>query len=104
MIAAVFAQTDWINANKDTTQRLARALLQANAFGNAHPDLTAPWLSEVTKVDVATIMRGHREAFDEALIPGNLQKVIDAAARYKAIDHAFDAHELISPVVLNVKP
>ncbi|HEV8022594.1 MAG TPA: ABC transporter substrate-binding protein [Candidatus Lustribacter sp.] len=103
MIAAVVSTTDFINANKDAVQRLARAYLQANAFGNAHPDQTAPWLAELTKVDVATINRGHRELFDESLIPANLQKVIDAAARYKAIDHSFDALELISPVVLNIK-
>lgn len=103
MIAAVFAQADYINANKDIVVRLARSLLQANAFANEHPDLTAPWLAELTKVDVATIMHGHREQFDEALVPANLQKVIDAAARYKAIDRAFDARELISPVVAGVK-
>jgi NitT/TauT family transport system substrate-binding protein len=103
MIAAVFAQTDYINANKEIIQRLARSLLQANVFANAHPDQTAPWLAELTKVDVATIMHGHRELFDEALIPANLQKVIDAAVRYKAIDRAFDARELISPVVAGVK-
>ncbi len=103
MIAAVFADANYINANKDAVQRLSRALLQANAFGNAHPDQTAPWLAELTKVDVATINRGHREMFDEAIIPGNLQRVIDAAARYKAIDHAFDARDLISPVVLSAK-
>ncbi|MGA2393911.1 MAG: ABC transporter substrate-binding protein [Candidatus Lustribacter sp.] len=104
MIAAVVAMADYINANRDAIQRLARSLLEANAFGNAHPDQTAPWLSEITHVDVATIERGHRELFDEALIVGNLQRVIDAAARYKAIDHAFDARDLISPIVLGIKP
>lgn len=103
MIAAVVSTTDFINANKDAIQRLARSFLQANAFGNAHPDQTAPWLAELTKVDVATINRGHRELFDDTLVPANLQKVIDAAARYKAIDHSFDALELISPVVLGIK-
>jgi NitT/TauT family transport system substrate-binding protein len=104
MIAAVFAEADYINANKDTIARLARSLMQADAFGNAHPDQTAPWLAEITKVDVATILHGHREAFEETLNPANLQKVIDAAARYKAIDHAFDARDLISPVTINIKP
>jgi hypothetical protein len=41
--------------------------------------------------------------FDEAIVVPNLQRVIDAAAKYKAIDHAFDARELISPYVLNIK-
>lgn len=103
MIACQFAMADFVNANRDAIQRFARATLQANAFGDAHPDQTAPWLAELTHVDVATINRGHRELFDDTLVPANLQRVIDAAARYKAIDHAFDAHDLISPVVLGVK-
>jgi ABC-type nitrate/sulfonate/bicarbonate transport system substrate-binding protein len=95
--------TDFINANRDAIQRFSRSIDQANAFANAHPDQTAPWVAEITKVDAATIMRGNRELFDETLIVGNLQRVIDAAARYKAIDHAFDAHDMISPVVLNLR-
>jgi len=103
MIACEFSTADFINANRDAIQRFARSILQANAFGNAHPDQTAPWLAELTKVDVATINHGHRELFDETLVVANLQRVIDAAARYKAIDHAFDAHDLISPAVLGIK-
>lgn len=103
LIAAEFGMTDFINANREAVQRLCRAFLQTNAFCNAHPDQTAPFVAELTKVDVATINRGHREMFDEAIVVPNLQRVIDAAARYKAIDHAFDARELFSPHVLSVK-
>jgi NitT/TauT family transport system substrate-binding protein len=102
-IACNFALPEFIDANRDAIQHFYRAMVQANAFGNAHPDQTAPWLAEVTKVDAATINRGHREVLAEGIDVALVQRVIDAAARYKAIDHAFDAHDMISPVVLNLK-
>lgn len=103
LVAGFFAMPDFINANRDAIQRFSRAIDQGNAFANAHPDQTAPWVAEITKVDVDTILHGNRELFDETLIVPNLQRIIDAAARYKAIDHSFDAHDLISPVVLGIK-
>lgn len=102
-IACNFAMTDFINANRDAIQRFYRAMVQGNVFGNAHPDQTAPWLADITKVDVAKINHGHREVLAETLDVSAVQLVIDAAARYKAIDHTFDARDLISPVVLNLK-
>jgi NitT/TauT family transport system substrate-binding protein len=103
LVAGFFAMPDFINLNIDAIRRFSRSIDAANAFANKHPDRTAPWVADITKVDVATILRGNRELFDETLIVPNLQRVIDAAARYKAIDHAFDAHDMISPVVLGLK-
>ncbi|HEV8022390.1 MAG TPA: ABC transporter substrate-binding protein, partial [Candidatus Lustribacter sp.] len=102
-IACNFALTDFISANRDAIQRFYRAMLQGNVFGNAHPDQTAPWLADVSKVDLAKINRGHREVLAESIDVALVQRVIDAAARYRAIDRSFDAHDLISPVVLNLK-
>lgn len=102
-IAANFALPDFISANQDAIRHFYRAMVEAAAFGNAHPAQTAPWLAEITKVDAASINRGHREILSEGLIVSQVQRIIDAAARYKAIDRAFDARDLISPVVLNLK-
>jgi len=102
-IACNFALPAFIDANRDAIQRFYRAMVQANTFGNAHPDQTAVWLADVSNVDVATINRGHREVLAEGIDVAAVQRVIDAAARYKAIDRAFDARDLISPVVLNLK-
>lgn len=102
-IACNFAEADFINANRDAIVRFYRAMVQANRFGNAHPEQTAVWLAEVSHVDAATIDRGHREVLAEGIDVAAVQRVIDAAARYKAIDHTFDARELISPVVLGLK-
>jgi hypothetical protein len=65
--------------------RFAKAQCEANAFANAHPDQTAPWLADFAKIDLDAIQHGRREIFDETLVVDNLQRVIDAAARYKVI-------------------
>ncbi len=40
LIAAFFAQADFINANKDAIQRFSRAMEQGNAFANAQSSST----------------------------------------------------------------
>jgi len=49
------------------------------------------------------IQHGRREVFAESLVVADVQRVVDAAARYKAIDRPFDAREMISPVLLNLR-
>lgn len=102
-IACNFALADFISANRDAIQRFYRAMVQGNVFGNAHPDQTAPWLAEISKVDEAKINRGNREVLAESIDLALVQRVIDAAARYKTIDHSFDARDLISPAIMNLK-
>lgn len=99
LAGALFAMADFINADRSMIQRFARAQHEANAFANAHPDKTAPWLAEFTHVDVDTILHGTREIFDESIVIVNVQRVIDAAARFKLIERTFDARDLISPLV-----
>jgi len=103
LISGYFALPDVIGANRDAIVRLAHAHHDANVFANAHQDQTAPWLAEVARIDVATVLRGRRATFAETLNPASIQPVIDAAARLKVIDHSFDARDIISPVVLNLR-
>jgi NitT/TauT family transport system substrate-binding protein len=100
--SAYFAMPDYINANRETTVRFSRAILDGNAFANKYPDRTAPWLVDSAKVDLATVKRSRREVFAAAMDPGTIQVVIDALVKMKAIDHGFNAVEMISPVVLGL--
>jgi NitT/TauT family transport system substrate-binding protein len=103
LIACFVTMTDYVAGHADTIQRFARAHREANAFANAHPEQTAVWLGEVARLDPEAIRRGKREIFAETLLVADVQRVIDAAARFKVIDRAFDARELISPAVLNLR-
>jgi NitT/TauT family transport system substrate-binding protein len=101
VVSAEFAMPAYVNANRETTQKFARALLEGNAFANRYPDRTAPWLVEWAKVDLASVKRSRREVFGTALDLSQIQVVIDALVRMKSISRGFDAAEMISPVVLN---
>lgn len=98
--AVLFSTTDFVNANRDLVARFARASIDANAFANEHPDQTAPWLAEFAKVDLDSVLHSTRAMFGESLTVADVQVLVDAAARFKVIDHPFDARELISPVAI----
>jgi hypothetical protein len=59
---------------------MSRAHHDANVFANAHPDQTAPWLADVAKLDVTSILQYMRAYLSEVLTPTDIQPMIDAAA------------------------
>lgn len=101
LVTAMFATSTFANENRDLLTRYARAQLEANVFANAHQDQTALLLAEFAKVDLRSIQGTQRQLYAETLDLSMIQPVIDAAVRYKVIDRAIDARELISPVVLS---
>jgi NitT/TauT family transport system substrate-binding protein len=103
MITAWFARTDYIAANTEAVRRFARVMHDASVYANGHHDDTAPLLSAATKVDIATIRQSTRETYAESLDPADIQRLVDAAAKYKAIDAGFDARDLVSPAVANLR-
>ena len=98
LIAGYVGMPDFINANRDLVRRFQRAQLEGNAFANAHPDLTAPWLVEFAKVDPAIVKGSRREVFAESMDPALVQVEINALVRLKLIDRGFDAHDMIAQV------
>ncbi len=103
LVAAYFGNADWMKANPDLVRRFAQSMLQGSAFANAHPDQTLPWLVEFAKLDPNVIKHARREHFGTSMDPGPIQTEIDALARIKMIDHSFDARDMISPAVLNLR-
>jgi hypothetical protein len=54
---------------------------------------------------VQTILRGGRDTFATTFADArDLQPLIDAAAKYGAIERTFNAAELISPVLRGLTP
>jgi NitT/TauT family transport system substrate-binding protein len=103
LVAAYFGMADYINANRDAIQRFASAMLEGDKFANAHHDQTLPWLVEFAKVDPALAKSARREVFAETIDPATIQVEIDALVRLKVLDRGFDARDMISPVVLNLR-
>jgi NitT/TauT family transport system substrate-binding protein len=96
VIATYFANTDWVAKNHDLVRRWVAVTLAAGAYTNAHHAETVAMMSDVTKIPIDVFRRMPRvEATTTATAdPALLQPLIDAAARYKNIPHAFPAKEL----------
>jgi NitT/TauT family transport system substrate-binding protein len=97
---AVLAPT--VEANRDVYVRFARAMREAVAFTNAHPDQTVDIVAGFTGATPETVRRSQRATSAEYLDPRALQPLIDIAAKYGLIEKAFPAADIISPAA--VKP
>jgi NitT/TauT family transport system substrate-binding protein len=100
MVTATFMLTDFADKNRDLVARFSEVMRAAIVFANAHHADTAPLIAAFTGVDPAVALQMHRDIFAEYLNPREIQPAIDACARYKLIDHAFPAQELISAYAL----
>jgi NitT/TauT family transport system substrate-binding protein len=96
MMSVVYiARTDWAAQHAEALRTYNRVLNEATAYVNAHPAETAPYVAELTKIDLANTTKMHRTINGTTLDPAMFQPVIDAAAKYEQIAHGFPARELI---------
>ena len=98
LVSGYIGMPDVINANRDLMRRFQRAQLEGNAYANAHPDQTAPWLAEFAKVDLATVKGSKREVFAESMDPALIQVEINALVRLKLIDRGFEVRDMLATV------
>jgi NitT/TauT family transport system substrate-binding protein len=95
--AAWFTTVDYAAKNRDAVARFTSVVQQASAYCNRHPSETIGLVAAFTGIDPQTFKEIHRTYFATALLPGDIQPLIDAAAKYKLIPQAFDARELLRP-------
>jgi NitT/TauT family transport system substrate-binding protein len=98
-ISAWFATSEYIGRNQELIQRFARTMRESNAYCNTHRAETAPLLAAHSKVDVKTVEHSTRVQFGDAFDLKEVQGVVDVSAKYKVIEKAFDARDLISPAI-----
>ena len=91
---------EFATKNRDVVERFARVMREANVYCNSHQADTADMMAELAKVDPAIEHRMKRVTFAEYVIPAQIQPLVDATAKYKVIDTAFNAQELVSPYAL----
>jgi NitT/TauT family transport system substrate-binding protein len=98
--SAWFMTTAYVQANPDVVNRFMQTIRQAAIYANGHHAETAALLAKYSGTPVSDVLNGRVPAgvrFD----PGSVQIMIDAAARYKLIEHSFDAKDLIYPSALH---
>jgi NitT/TauT family transport system substrate-binding protein len=99
-IAPWFSATSWAAQNPDIVRRFGQAVGEASRYANAHPQEMLPLLAAFSDVDPAVLAAAARAPFIERLDPADLQPIIDLEAKYKVIDKAFDAKDVIAPAAL----
>jgi len=95
---------DYVARNRDVVQRFLGVLYRAQVYTSAHHAETVDALAAFTGIEAATIAQMTRATPGALLDARDLAPVIDAAVKAKAIDRAFDPHELISPAALKAAP
>lgn len=95
LIAGWFTSQEYAARNPSAVSRFATAMSEANAYSNAHHAETVPILAAYSHIDPAVIMKMNRLSNATVLDPSEIQPAIDAAAKYKYIDAAFRAKELL---------
>jgi NitT/TauT family transport system substrate-binding protein len=91
----MFANTAWVDEHKDLVDKFLRATAEASTYVAAHEAETSALLAAFVKADPATMLGQRYPARGVALTPGDLQPVIDAAAKFKAIPKSFPAQDMI---------
>jgi NitT/TauT family transport system substrate-binding protein len=93
--SAWFARADFVAAHRETVAKFARIVAQASVYTNAHHAETADLLAAWTGIDPQRAARVPRGVTGTTLQAGEIQPVIDTAAKYGLIPRAFDAHEIM---------
>jgi NitT/TauT family transport system substrate-binding protein len=95
LVTGFFAAAPWAQANAPLVARFAAVIRQIADWANKNPDKSAEILAKYAKIDVAIVKASVRSRFATTLTPAQLQPTIDASAKYKLLDAAFPAQDLI---------
>ena len=95
VMAAYFTSSDYAKAHPDIVAKFAKVLYAASAYTNKHHAETAAMMAEVASIPVNIVAHMPRVDGAVGLNPAQYQPVIDAAAKFKMIPHAFPAREML---------
>jgi NitT/TauT family transport system substrate-binding protein len=99
--ASIFVATqDYVERNRDTMSRFARAMHESIVYTNAHLAETVDLVASYSGIPASVIANSKRATAGEYVDPRDVQPLIDAAVRYGLIPTGFRADDLISPTAL----
>jgi NitT/TauT family transport system substrate-binding protein len=94
LINSCFASRSWLAANGPTAAKLAAALNETGRWVNTHHDESAPTLARASKVPLEVVRSMTRVRFAD-LDPKLLQPVLDTAYKYKLVETAVSATDIV---------
>jgi NitT/TauT family transport system substrate-binding protein len=94
-----FTTTTWLAANRPAATAFAEAMLEAAHWANRNQKESAAIFKEHSKVDPEIIDVMNRSVFAERFDAALMQPVIDQSAKFKLLDRAFPASEIMTKLV-----
>ena len=95
LVTGFFAAAPWAQAHPAIVARFAAVIREIADWANKNPDKSAEILAKYSHIDLAVVKSSVRSRFATTLTVGQLQPTIDASAKYKLLDAAFPAQDLI---------
>jgi NitT/TauT family transport system substrate-binding protein len=95
LFSAYFSRQDWAAKNKEAAKRFAEVILASAAYTNAHHGELTAQIAELVGATPESIARMTWPTAGTALNVGEMQAMIDIAARYGLIEKRYDARTMI---------
>lgn len=99
--ALLYGNKAWVDSHRDLVEKFLEATREAGNYVGAHESDVVGITAEYTGADPKTLANMHHGERTIALPPEILQPMIDAAAKYKLIDKAFPASDMICSCALS---
>jgi len=99
-ISAWFTSKNWAAANPDTVRTFIRVLRDSAVYTNAHHDVTAPILSDFSKIPPDVVQRMFRVRAGTVLRLADLQPLLNAAVQYEKLPSGFALGQIVDPAAL----
>jgi NitT/TauT family transport system substrate-binding protein len=96
MIGAWFAESPWIEKNRDFARRFVETIYATGKWANAHPDETTAIIAKHAQIDPAIARAMSRAPYGDSLAPSMLQGPFDLAYKYKILDRPLNASDVIA--------
>jgi NitT/TauT family transport system substrate-binding protein len=95
LFSAFVATRAWAHANRETVKRFADTVEASAAYTNAHHGELTAVIAELQGAPEASVARMTWPTGGTALVPSEMQPMIDISFKSGFIAKTFDAHEMI---------
>ncbi len=95
LIGVWFTTNKWYAEHSDVAKRFVNVIYETARWANTHHEQTAKLLSQISGIDLQTILAMTRTQYPYSLDPSLIQPQLDLAFKYHASDRALNASSLI---------
>ena len=90
-----FTTRDWIARNQDAAKRFVSVAYETARWANANHEQSLAILAKYAKYDLDLVRSMRRASYATTLDAKLIQPVLDAGAKYKALERPYNANDLI---------